>query len=190
MEQRQLDAVLTLKNINISIKKGQLVFIVGKIASGKSSLLSAIIGDLLPISERLVNSYGGEEGLQKFLNDQEADGLQSDLVDEQNHRDSKPSVAIRGSLAYTHQVPWIQNKVIRENILYDKPLDASKYVDTIQYCELESDFDQFKSGDMTEIGERGVNLSGGQKARIGLARAVYQDSDIYLMDDPISALDS
>lgn len=69
-------------------------------------------------------------------------------------------------------------------------MDIDRYVDTIQYCELESDFVQFKSGDMTEIGERGVNLSGGQKARIGLARAVYRDSDIYLMDDPISALDS
>ena len=64
-----------------------------------------------------------------------------------------------------------------------------KYVDTIQYCELERDLKILKAGDFTEIGERGVNLSGGQKARLGLARAVYQDRDIYLLDDPISALD-
>ena len=81
-EQRQLESILTLKGINLSIKKGQLVFIVGKIASGKSSLLSAIIGDLLPVSNRLINSYGGQEGLQKFLNDKEAEGLQSDMVDD------------------------------------------------------------------------------------------------------------
>lgn len=97
---------------------------------------------------------------------------------------------VRGSLAYAHQVPWVQNKVVRDNILYRQPMNEERYVDTIQYCELESDLQQLKSGDQTEIGERGVNLSGGQKARIGLARAVYQDSDIYLLDDPISALDS
>jgi len=65
-----------------------------------------------------------------------------------------------------------------------------KYVNTIQFCELERDLELLKAGDQTEIGEKGVNLSGGQKARIGLARAVYQDKDIYLMDDPISALDT
>jgi len=65
-----------------------------------------------------------------------------------------------------------------------------KYVDTIQFCELERDFEILNSGDLTQIGEKGVNLSGGQKARLGLARAVYQDRDIYLMDDPISALDA
>ena len=64
-----------------------------------------------------------------------------------------------------------------------------KYVDTIQFCELERDLKILNAGDFTEIGEKGVNLSGGQKARLGLARAVYQDRDIYLLDDPISALD-
>ena len=63
-------------------------------------------------------------------------------------------------------------------------------MDTIRYCELENDFKTLTAGDMTEIGERGINLSGGQKARIGLARALYQNKDIYLMDDPISALDA
>ena len=70
------------------------------------------------------------------------------------------------------------------------PFDLEKYVDTVQYCELEKDFETLKAGDQTEIGEKGVNLSGGQKARLGLARAVYQDKEIYLMDDPISALDA
>ena len=68
--------------------------------------------------------------------------------------------------------------------------DLERYVDTIQYCELESDLKTLKEGDQTMIGEKGVNLSGGQKARLGLARAVYADKEIYLMDDPISALDA
>ena len=70
------------------------------------------------------------------------------------------------------------------------PFDFERYVDTIQYCELESDLKVLKAGDQTMIGEKGVNLSGGQKARLGLARAVYANKEIYLMDDPISALDA
>lgn len=79
---------------------------------------------------------------------------------------------------------------IRENILCGDELDEAKYYDTIKLCELERDFEILPNGDLTMIGERGINLSGGQKARIGLARAVYQDKDILLMDDPISALDA
>jgi len=78
---------------------------------------------------------------------------------------------------------------IRDNILYGEDMDQGHYYDTIKLCELERDFEILPAGDLTEIGERGINLSGGQKARIGLARAVYQDRDIYLLDDPISALD-
>jgi len=79
---------------------------------------------------------------------------------------------------------------IRENILCGSELNKANYYDTIKLCELERDFNILPSGDLTLIGERGINLSGGQKARIGLARAVYQDKDILLMDDPISALDA
>ena len=79
---------------------------------------------------------------------------------------------------------------IRENILFGVPLDEEKYNRTIDICQLESDLKILKGGDLTEIGEKGINLSGGQKARISLARAVYANNDIVLMDDPISALDS
>jgi len=79
---------------------------------------------------------------------------------------------------------------IRENILFGKPFIQEKYNDTIKCCQLERDLEILPAGDMTEIGERGINLSGGQKARVCLARAVYADVDILLMDDPISALDS
>ena len=79
---------------------------------------------------------------------------------------------------------------MRDNILYNKELDVGKYVDTIQFCELERDLEIMNAGDLSEIGEKGINLSGGQQARLGLARAVYQDKDIFLLDDPISALDA
>ena len=69
-------------------------------------------------------------------------------------------------------------------------MDKEKYYDTIRLCELERDLEILPAGDLTEIGEKGINLSGGQKARVGLARAVYSNRDIYLMDDPISALDA
>jgi len=88
------------------------------------------------------------------------------------------------------QNPWIQNKTIRDNILFDKPLDKTKYIRTIEACQLERDLEILPAGDATEIGEKGINLSGGQKARVSLARAVYQEADIILMDDPISALDA
>lgn len=79
---------------------------------------------------------------------------------------------------------------MRDNIVYNQPFDFERYVDTVQYCELERDLENFREGDRTLIGEKGVNMSGGQKARMGLARAVYQNKEIYLMDDPISALDA
>jgi len=95
-----------------------------------------------------------------------------------------------GSISLAQQKPWIQNKSLRDNILYNREIDHDRYVDTIQFCELERDLEIMKCGDLTEIGEKGINLSGGQQARLGLARAVYQDKDIYLLDDPISALDA
>ena len=79
---------------------------------------------------------------------------------------------------------------IRDNILFGQPMDEEKYVRTIELCELERDLEILPSGDLSEIGEKGINLSGGQKARISLARAVYHDADIILMDDVISALDA
>ena len=88
------------------------------------------------------------------------------------------------------QNPWIQNKTIRDNILFGLPLHEHRYNRAIEACQLAADLEILKGGDLTEIGEKGINLSGGQKARVSLARAVYSDCDIVLMDDPVSALDS
>ncbi|KAG0324594.1 hypothetical protein BGZ99_001658 [Dissophora globulifera] len=98
---------------------------------------------------------------------------------------------IRGSTAsYASQTPWIQNATIRDNILFDKPFDEERYWRVIRACCLEQDLASFPHGDLTEIGERGVNLSGGQKARLSLARSVYFDAGTVIMDDPLSAVDA
>lgn len=95
----------------------------------------------------------------------------------------------RGSLAYCSQEPWIMSTTVKENILFGSPFDESKYVKVLKACDLLSDLQLLSNGDETIIGDRGINLSGGQRARIGLARAVYADADVYLMDDPLSAVD-
>ncbi|CAI0388766.1 unnamed protein product [Linum tenue] len=99
-------------------------------------------------------------------------------------------VRVCGSTAYVAQTSWIQNGTIEENILFGLTMDRSRYNEVVRVCCLEKDLEMMEFGDQTEIGERGINLSGGQKQRIQLARAVYQDCDIYLLDDVFSAVDA
>jgi ABC-type multidrug transport system fused ATPase/permease subunit len=149
--------LLPLKNINVKIKKGEFIFVIGEIGSGKSSLLQAMIGD---------------------LNKRSSNGTKERLMQKS------------GKIAYVEQHPWIQNGTVRNNIVFVSEYNEEKYKATLKLCELEDDIAVFPAGDMTEIGERGINLSGGQKARVSLARAIYSDREIYLLDDPLSALDS
>uniref|UniRef100_A0AAF5PGH3 ABC-type glutathione-S-conjugate transporter n=1 Tax=Wuchereria bancrofti TaxID=6293 RepID=A0AAF5PGH3_WUCBA len=142
---------VTLNNINLKIKKGELVAIVGKVGSGKSSLLSAILGEM-----------------------DKLDG----------------SVDVVGSIAYAPQQPWIQNLSLMDNILFGTPFDPQQYETVLDACALKPDLATLPAGDQTEIGEKGINLSGGQKHRVSLARAVYANSDIILLDDPLSAVDA
>ncbi|CAD6628620.1 CCN_G0022550.mRNA.1.CDS.1 [Saccharomyces cerevisiae] len=86
--------------------------------------------------------------------------------------------------------PWIQNASVRDNIIFGSPFNKEKYDEVVRVCSLKADLDILPAGDMTEIGERGITLSGGQKARINLARSVYKKKDIYLFDDVLSAVDS
>ncbi|KAK8718107.1 hypothetical protein V6N13_045353 [Hibiscus sabdariffa] len=99
-------------------------------------------------------------------------------------------VKLCGTTAYVAQSSWIQNGTIEDNILFGLPMNREKYREVIRVCCLEKDLEMMEFGDQTEIGERGINLSGGQKQRIQLARAVYQDCDIYLLDDVFSAVDA
>lgn len=140
-----------LDGINLRVKKGMKVAICGTVGSGKSSLLSCMLGEMQKV---------------------------------------KGAVRISGSKAYVPQSPWILTGNIRENILFGKAYEHDKYGRTIEVCSLIKDFELFGAGDLTEIGERGINMSGGQKQRIQIARAVYQDADIYLLDDPFSAVDA
>lgn len=144
---------LTLSRINLSIKKGSLVAVVGNVGSGKSSLLYSLLGEMQKIS-----------GSVNISDDQQ--------------------------LAYVAQQAWIQNETVRGNILFGQEYDQKRYQRVIEACALKSDFEMLTGGDMTEIGEKGINLSGGQKQRVSIARACYSNSNLFLFDDPLSAVDS
>ncbi|KRX07927.1 P-loop containing nucleoside triphosphate hydrolase [Pseudocohnilembus persalinus] len=152
---------------NLKIPKGKMVAFIGDVGAGKSSFLYSLLGEML---------YDNEEQL-KFT--QEGEQLL-----QQN-----PQVYINGSISLVNQKPWMVSDTIENNILFGKPLNRQRYEQTIQNCSLTHDFTVLQKGDQTIIGEQGVNLSGGQKARISLARAVYSDSDILLLDDILSAVD-
>ncbi|KAJ2743208.1 hypothetical protein GGI20_003915, partial [Coemansia sp. BCRC 34301] len=141
----------TLKGIDIECKRDQLVAVIGRVGAGKSSLASAILGDM-------VKSSG--------------------------------SVTVRGSLAYVPQQAWIMNATLRDNVLFGHRFDQVLYDRVLDACALRPDLEMLPAGDMTEIGEKGINLSGGQKARVSLARAVYSRADIYILDDPLAAVDA
>ncbi|XP_047183532.1 ATP-binding cassette sub-family C member 3 isoform X3 [Scophthalmus maximus] len=140
-----------LHNINVMVPQGSLLAVVGHVGCGKSSLISALLGEM----ERL-------EG----------------------------EVSIRGSVAYVPQQAWIQNITLRDNILFGKPYNEQKYRSVLEACALTPDLEVLPGGDLTEIGEKGINLSGGQRQRVSLARALYSDTDVYLLDDPLSAVDA
>ncbi|ONI13655.1 hypothetical protein PRUPE_4G235100 [Prunus persica] len=141
----------TLKDLNFKVSQGMRVAVCGTVGSGKSSLLSCILGEVPKIS-----------GTLKMC----------------------------GTKAYVSQSPWIQSGKIEENILFGQEMDRERYERVLDACSLKKDLEILSFGDQTIIGERGINLSGGQKQRIQIARALYQDADIYLFDDPFSAVDA
>ncbi|KAF7849839.1 hypothetical protein BT93_L0230 [Corymbia citriodora subsp. variegata] len=141
----------TLKDINLKVSNGMKVAVCGTVGSGKSSLLSCLLGELPKISGTL---------------------------------------RLCGSKAYVAQSPWIQSGKIVDNILFGKEMNCERYESTLEACCLKKDLELLPFGDQTIIGERGINLSGGQKQRVQIARAIYQDADIYLLDDPFSAVDA
>ncbi|XP_032671366.1 probable multidrug resistance-associated protein lethal(2)03659 [Odontomachus brunneus] len=100
------------------------------------------------------------------------------------------SIESHGRINYVSQQPWIFASSVKQNVLFGQEMDKSRYDRVIKVCQMESDISSFSHGDRTIVGERGINLSGGQRARLNLARAIYKDADIYLLDDPLSAVDS
>ncbi|XP_018350478.1 PREDICTED: probable multidrug resistance-associated protein lethal(2)03659 [Trachymyrmex septentrionalis] len=141
----------TLQSINMKVRPGELIAVVGQVGAGKSSLLNVILKEL-----RL------QEG----------------------------SIKVNGKIVYSSQEPWLFAGSVRQNILFGRKMDQVRYNRVTKVCQLKTDFNLLPYGDKTIVGERGISLSGGQRARINLARAVYADADIYLMDDPLSAVDA
>ncbi|XP_022432640.1 multidrug resistance-associated protein 4 isoform X4 [Delphinapterus leucas] len=141
----------TLQGLSFTVRPGELLAVVGPVGAGKSSLLSAVLGELPP-----------SQGL----------------------------VSVHGRIAYVSQQPWVFSGTLRSNILFGKKYEKERYEKVIKACALKKDLQLLEDGDLTVIGDRGTTLSGGQKARVNLARAVYQDADIYLLDDPLSAVDA
>ncbi|KYQ47297.1 Multidrug resistance-associated protein 4 [Trachymyrmex zeteki] len=105
-------------------------------------------------------------------------------------KSSQGQIHINGKISYASQEPWLFTGTVRNNILFGQPYDNVRYQNVVSVCALTKDFEQLPYGDKTLVGERGTALSGGQRARINLARAVYRDTDIYLFDDPLSAVDT
>ena len=104
--------------------------------------------------------------------------------------ESKGGICVKGSISYCSQESWLQNKTIKENILFGKDYDSEFYKFCLDLCELKTDIESFKNGDNWLVGQNGGNLSGGQKQRIALCRAFYQNTDVIILDDPFSSLDA
>ena len=103
---------------------------------------------------------------------------------------SSGKISCIGKMAFVSQTPWVYSGTVRDNIVFGKEFHEQRYWKVIEVCDLEKDIASFTKLDLTEIGQRGVILSGGQRARVSLARAIYSDADTYLLDDPLSAVDA
>ena len=139
-----------LVDIDFVAHKGHLSCVVGRVGSGKSSFLQALLGNIWKIHGKVV---------------------------------------VYGATAYVAQSPWVMNASVKENIIFGHRWDPHFYQRTLYACAFEDDLKTLPDGDQTEVGERGISLSGGQKARLTLARAVYARADVYLLDDCLSAVD-
>jgi len=140
-----------LHDIDLQVKPGEFIGIIGEVGAGKSSLLNALMGEM-------------------------------------NH--VKGNVKFNGKIAYVPQSAWLMNNSLKNNVLFGSEYDEDFYNYVLDICELRPDIAILQGKDETEIGEKGINLSGGQKQRVSIARAVYYDADIYLIDDALSALDA
>lgn len=155
--------MFTLHDITLTVDEG-LTLVCGPTGSGKSSLLSGLLGEMDVLSGKLT--------LDK----------QPGVTD--------PRTGLHGGISFCAQQPWLQQKSVRENILFGESMDMERYKAVLEVCALMPDIELFDDGDLQEIGESGISLSGGQKARVALARAVYSRARTVLLDDVLSAVDA
>lgn len=161
-----------LRDVTVTFPKGELSVISGKTGAGKSLMLAAILGE--------VDLLSGKIALPR----------PPKREDRMDSKATKDNWIIPGAIAYVAQIPWIENASIRENIEFGLPHDEERYQKTLEVCALRKDLDMLSDGESTEIGANGINLSGGQKWRVTLARAIYSRAGILVLDDIFSAVDA
>ncbi|KDQ16443.1 hypothetical protein BOTBODRAFT_186497 [Botryobasidium botryosum FD-172 SS1] len=154
-----------LQDISVRFPEGELTVLTGPTGSGKTAILLALLGEMTPSTEATVVH------LPKNTTQVDEHGLMN-------------------SISYCAQTPWLEHQSIRENIIFRLPYNEERYQQVLECCALNPDLAIFEDGDETEIGARGVSLSGGQKARVALARAVYAQTKYVLLDDIFAAVDS
>lgn len=159
-----------VRNINIRLPKKELTVISGKTGSGKTLLLASILGEA--------------ELLKGRITVPKAPSVKA----RHDHGPNKSDWIIDSAMAYVAQIPWIENATIRNNILFGLPYDSGRYKKVLSSCALIKDLDMLPDGELTDIGANGINLSGGQKWRISLARALYSRAGILVLDDIFSAV--
>ncbi|OJT05133.1 ABC transporter ATP-binding protein/permease VMR1, partial [Trametes pubescens] len=163
-----------LVDLTLEFPLGELSLICGKLGSGKSLLLLALLGEADLLSGQMICPRSPPDTIAKFA------GV---VVPQEEW-------IVSGVCAYVPQSAWLRNASIKENILFDLPYVEERYHKVLEACALLSDLEILEDGDESEIGERGVNLSGGQKARVSLARAVYSRASVLFLDDVLSAVDA
>ncbi|KAH7910130.1 hypothetical protein BJ138DRAFT_1127138 [Hygrophoropsis aurantiaca] len=163
-----------LVDMSVTFPQGELSLVCGKLGSGKTLLLLALLGEADVLTGQVMCPRSPPDVLASFS---------GKMV-------PKEQWIVQGVCAYVPQSAWLRNASIKDNILFSLPFDAERYQKTLEVCALVSDLLILEDGDEAEIGERGVNLSGGQKARVSLARAVYSRASILLLDDVLSAVDA
>ncbi|KAJ7826783.1 multidrug resistance-associated ABC transporter [Mycena olivaceomarginata] len=163
-----------LMDLTLKFPPGELSLICGKLGSGKTLLLLALLGEADILGGQMLCPRSPADSLASFA----------------GTHPTKEDWVIAGICAYVPQAAWLQNASIKDNILFNLPYDEERYKLTLEVCALVSDLEILEDGDESEIGERGVNLSGGQKARVSLARAVYSRASILLLDDVLAAVDA
>lgn len=171
-EETSEDERFVLRNLDVTFPQGELSVISGKTGTGKSLMLAAILGE----ADVLAGSISAPRAPT-------LDERHDDKANESNW-------IIPGAIAYVAQIPWLENASIRDNILFGLPYDKTRYEATIEACALRKDLEMLTDGEHTEIGANGVNLSGGQKWRMTLARAMYSRAGVLVLDDIFSAVDA